>query len=240
MSKPGQPVRGMGVGPPAARTIGREFAVTTTHAIAPVCSPAGRITRSLLGYGVLAGPFYVAVSLAQALTRDGFDLTRDEWSLLSNGRLGWIQVTNFVLTGLMVLAASVGIHRALASGIGAGLLGGYGLSLIAAGLLRADPAHGFPVGAPSTASLSGSGLGHLIAGAIGFGCLIAACFVLARRFTGGWAIASRVTGVVFLAGFVGIASGAGSVAVTLAFTAAVVIIWAWLAAICLHLYRTVA
>ena len=29
------------------------------------------ITRSLLGYGVLAGPFYLVVGLAQALTRDG-------------------------------------------------------------------------------------------------------------------------------------------------------------------------
>ena len=44
------------------------------------------------------------MSLAQALTRDGFDLTRHPWSLLTNGDLGWIQITNFVLTGLMVLA----------------------------------------------------------------------------------------------------------------------------------------
>ena len=35
-----------------------------------------RITKSLLGYGVLAGPFYVLVVAAQAATRDGFDPTR--------------------------------------------------------------------------------------------------------------------------------------------------------------------
>src|SRR5206468_3829604 len=58
------------------------------------CTPQGRITRSLLGYGVLAGPFYIGVSLAQALVRDGFDLTRHEWSLLANGPGGWIQVLN--------------------------------------------------------------------------------------------------------------------------------------------------
>ncbi|MEN3309228.1 MAG: hypothetical protein V7603_5430, partial [Micromonosporaceae bacterium] len=40
------------------------------------CDPAARITRSLLGYGVIAGPGYVVVSLVQALTRDGFDLRR--------------------------------------------------------------------------------------------------------------------------------------------------------------------
>jgi len=58
---------------------------------ASTCSPAGRVTRSLLGYGILAGPVYVAVSLAQAATRDGFDLRRHAWSLLSNGSLGWLQ-----------------------------------------------------------------------------------------------------------------------------------------------------
>ena len=30
------------------------------------------VTRSLLGYGVLAGPFYLVVGLVQALVRDGF------------------------------------------------------------------------------------------------------------------------------------------------------------------------
>jgi len=45
----------------------------------------GRVTRSLLGYGILAGPLYIVVALAQALTRDGFDLSRHPWSLLANG-----------------------------------------------------------------------------------------------------------------------------------------------------------
>src|SRR5437016_11844943 len=54
------------------------------------CSPAARVTRSLLGYGILAGPFYVVVALAQGLLRPGFDLARDDVSLLSNGDWGWI------------------------------------------------------------------------------------------------------------------------------------------------------
>jgi hypothetical protein len=59
----------------------------------PTCTPAARITRSLLGYGIIAGPLYAVVALAQALTRDGFDLSRHAWSLLVNGELGWIQIT---------------------------------------------------------------------------------------------------------------------------------------------------
>ena len=55
------------------------------------CAPADRVTKSLLGYGVIAGPIYVVVALAQAVTREGFDLARHQWSLLANGSNGWIQ-----------------------------------------------------------------------------------------------------------------------------------------------------
>ena len=34
------------------------------------------------------------VSLTQAATRAGFDLTRHPLSALSNGDLGWLQITN--------------------------------------------------------------------------------------------------------------------------------------------------
>ena len=116
------------------------------------CTPADRVTKSLLGYGVIAGPFYLAVAVAQMLTREGFDLTRHQWSLLANGGPGWIQIANFVLTGSMVIAFAVGLRRALAAGVGAKwaprLVGVYGASLIAAGVFRADPALGFPAGTP--------------------------------------------------------------------------------------------
>ncbi|HKH56080.1 MAG TPA: DUF998 domain-containing protein, partial [Propionibacteriaceae bacterium] len=69
----------------------------TAPAIHPECNAHDRVTRSLLGYGIIAGPMYVLISLAQAVTRDGFDLTRHEWSLLANGSFGWIQCANFVL-----------------------------------------------------------------------------------------------------------------------------------------------
>ena len=111
------------------------------------CEPADRVTKSLLGYGVIAGPIYVVVALAQAVTREGFDLARHQWSLLANGSNGWIQVTNFVVTGLMVIAFAVGLRRALEPGLGTRwaprLIAVYGASLIAAGIFRADPALGF-------------------------------------------------------------------------------------------------
>lgn len=211
------------------------------------CTSSARITRSLLGYGIIAGPFYVAVSLAQALSRDGFHLHTHAWSLLANGAFGWLQIANFILTGLMTVAAAVGLHRGLAPGRGRTwaprLLAGYGLSLVAAGIFRADPAQGFPVGAPHTPTVSWHGMLHFMVGGIGFGCLVAVCLLVASRFAGegrarlAWF--SRAAAVAFLAGFVGIASGSHG-PTTLAFVAAVVIMWSWLTTVSVHLYRTAA
>ncbi|BCJ46276.1 hypothetical protein GCM10010168_52270 [Actinoplanes ianthinogenes] len=217
----------------------------TSDSIGRQCSPATRITRSLLGYGVIAGPFYVTVSLAQALTRDGFRLDKHAWSLLENGSLGWIQITNFLLTGLMTIAAAAGLRRAMTTGRGhrwaPRLITVYGVSMLGAGIFTADPASGFPVGTPEITTVSGHGMLHFVAGGIGFLCLIAACLVLGSRFarTGRAALAwfSRVTGIVFLAAFAGIASGSHG-PVTPAFVAAVLLVWAWLATVCVHFSRS--
>jgi hypothetical protein len=218
---------------------------TTTAADTCTRSRAGRITCSLLGYGVLAGPFYLVVGGAQALTRDGFDPTQHSWSLLANGHLGWIQIANFLLTGAMVLAAAVGLARA---GVGTPwvprLVGGFGLALLVAGVLRADPAQGFPVGTPAgNGTVTWHGVGHLVAAGIGFLCVVAASLVLASRYAAdgrrGWAWYSRISGLVFLASFVGIAVGGARPLPTLSFIAGLTVIWVWLAAVCADRYRTV-
>jgi len=148
---------------------------------AAICTPADRITKSLLGYGVLAGPLYLGVSLAQALTRDGFDLSKHAWSLLANGDLGWIQIMNFVVAGLATVAAAVGLRRALGRRLAPTLIAAYGVSLVGAGIFRADPAQGFPAGTPETTPISWHGALHFVVGGVGFVCLIVACFVLTKR-----------------------------------------------------------
>ena len=208
-------------------------------------TPRTRATRALLACGVAAGPLYVAVALAQGLARAGFDLGHDDVSLLANGHLGWIQATNFLLTGLLVMAAAAGMRRVLRGSPGGRwapvLLGVYGAALFAAGLFRADPADGFPPGTPPgrAAITSWHGMLHIASAGIGFLALTAACFVLAGRFPGaghrGWATYSRLTGVLFLAGLAGAASGSGSPPVVLAFWAAVVLAWAWIAAVAARL-----
>jgi len=212
------------------------------------CPASGNITRSLLGYLALAGPFYVVVSLAQALSRPGFSLARDEWSLLALGHMGWIQMVNLILTGAMTVAGAIGVRRAIGRPAPGGvwaprLLAGYGVALIGAGIFRADPAHGFPPGASTVDAnqVSWHGTLHLLVGSIGFACLIGVCFVIARSYAHREhhraAVVSRAVGVVFAAAFAGIATGAGSAAINLSFTAAVIASYAWLTAVAADIYR---
>jgi hypothetical membrane protein len=196
---------------------------------------AERVTKSLLGYGVLAGPLYVTVALAQAYTREGFDPTRHAWSLLQNGDLGWVQTTNLIVSGLMVVAAAVGVRRA--AGRGAVPLGIYGVSMVVAGLFRADPGPGFPPGSAG-GTVSWHGLVHLAAGGVGFVALAAACFLLARR--SGFPLLSRLVGVIFVATFLAMNASAGAAWGIVAFTAGVVLVSAWLTAVSVRLYRSVA
>ena len=213
------------------------------------CTPESRITKTLLGYGVIAGPLYVVVALSQALTRDGFDLSRHAWSLLALGGPGWIQITNLLLTGLMTIAFAAGLRRVLAAGVGATwaprLFGAYGISLLAAGIFRADPNQGFPIGTPDRpGAVSWHGIVHLAAGTVGFTCLAIGFFALARRYASEgdrrWAAATRIVGVAVAAGFAAVAAGAGRPASILAFTLAVVLACGWISAVAVNRYRTAA
>lgn len=207
----------------------------------------GHITRSLLWWGVLAGPFYVAVSVILGLTRDGFDFTRHYWSLLENGDLGWVQRTNYVLTGLMLVAFAVGLGRALRPGAadrwGPALIGFFGASPVVAGIVTADSYGDFPFdGFQGTSS---GGVLHFAALSFGTAGAAAACFVLARRFASerkpGLARFSGVTGLVSLLGLIPfIATFPGNAANNVRFTASVVLVLGWIATVAAHLYRSLA
>jgi len=195
------------------------------------CTPAARVTKSLLGYGVLAGVVYVLGSVIDGALRPGFDFTRDSWSLLSLGPTGWVHVTVFILTGLMVAAAGVGFRRHARNAAGPALIV-YGALLVVAGIAVPDaPGAGF----------STHGLVHLAAGGFGFIAFAVAAFSTARRFARegarGWAAFSIVAGVLLLLGFVGVASGSTAAPVVLGFTATVLLSWVWLALASVRTYR---
>jgi hypothetical protein len=162
-------------------------------------------TRALLAAGVAAGPVFLTVAAAQALTRDGYDLSRQPLSLLALGDLGWIQTANFLVSGLLALAAAVGMRRALRGGRagvwGPALVAAFGVGLIVAGVFGSDPSMGFPAGAPEGAppTLSWHAALHGVGAMLAFGSLTIACLVFTRRFAGlgqrGWALWSVVAAV---------------------------------------------
>lgn len=161
--------------------------------------------RRLLACGMVAGPTFVLVAGVQVLTRDGFDLRRHAISMLSLGGPGWIQITNFVLTGLLTVACAVGMRRALRGGRagtwGPLLVGGYGVGFVSAGFFTPDPGVGFPPGAPAgMPAMTWHSLVHAISGTGAFVCLIVAAFLFARRYaTSGrraWAAYYAMTGLV--------------------------------------------
>jgi hypothetical membrane protein len=145
-------------------------------------------TRAMLSCGVIAGPLFVATATAQIFTRDGFDLRRHPISLLSVGEHGWIQVINFILAGVLSIVFSIGVARALIDGPGSRwaprLFALFGVGLVIGGIFRADPALGFPVGAPEgyPEHITTHGMIHAFAPPLSFLSLIAACLVIARRF----------------------------------------------------------
>ena len=211
--------------------------------------PAKTLTcpRSLLRFGVVVGPMYLAVGLAQAFVRDGFDITRHSLSMLANGAGGWIQTANLALSGLMVIAAAIGIRNALSpqSRAAGWILGCFGVGMLAGAVFPADPMDGFPPGAPEgfPTTVSPPGLIHFIAGAFGFLALAVSCFVVAgamlRRGQPWMAGLSFLSGVSVVAGFAAPAllPASGPVA---GIWFSVVVGWAWLSLICLHLYRATA
>jgi hypothetical membrane protein len=145
------------------------------------------LTRTLLATGAIAGPLFMGLVSIQAVTRTGFDLAHHPASLLSLGEFGWIQVANFIVSGLLVVAFAMGVQRALRPGMagtwGPRLLAAYGLGLIVAGLFKPVPAFGFPPGTPDGVpdTISLSAVLHGIGFTLAFISVTIACLVFARR-----------------------------------------------------------
>jgi hypothetical protein len=194
-------------------------------------------TKLLLGCGAIAGPLYLVTGFAQAFTREGFDLTKHPFSFLSLGEGGWVQIANFVLSGLLFLAMAFGTRKALkgqrAGTWGPILLGIFALGMVGGGVFVADPAFGFPAGAPAgqPETLSWHGVLHAVAFFTAFPALIASCFVFARRFTGTWSRICVGAGVVSIAPI----AFMGTEYATAVLYVVAVVSWLWVSAVAVKL-----
>jgi hypothetical protein len=144
------------------------------------------LTRLLLLCGAIAGPLFILTVLIQDYTRPGFNPRLQGLSLLSLGDWGWVQIVNFVLTGVLNLLYAWGLWRRLHPGRagtwGPLLIGAYGLGLITVGVFRTDPADGFPPGVVAPAHPSWHGAVHALVAGLTFLALSAAIAVFVRFF----------------------------------------------------------
>jgi hypothetical protein len=186
---------------------------------------------------------YVIVTLAQALTRDGFDMRQHRFNLLTAGELGWIHQLNMVLVGVLTVLFAFGVSQMLHKGRGAvwapRLLGLFGLAYIVGGVLTSNPVAGFPPGttpemvhhtvqaAVQNASRSVSTL-LLIATSLVF----AAWFVAEGRRGWAWFYGTAIPIVFMALSAVGFAVGVNPVAPAFLATP-----WIWVTALAVHLYR---
>ena len=184
--------------------------------------------------------------------RPGYNPWTHYVSELSLSEYGWMQIANFIICGLLIIAAAIGLGRALPPGPGSSwgprLVGAFGISLVVAGVFVTDPSHGYPANAVTTGPQTLHSTIHGINGPICFSLLAASGWIFARyywRISPKWATLSTLVGLMVPILFV--ATTASSV---LAETGVIpesptgvlqriTIIggWSWIATLALHVRR---
>lgn len=167
-------------------------------------------TKLLLLCGVIAGPFFTLAWLVEGATRANYDSMRYPISSLSIGELGWMQMTTFIKTGLLILAFGLELRQILrqpsGSVWGPRLIMLLGIGLMGAGIFVTDPLNGYPAGTPILPTeRTGHGILHDFFGIPVFLGLPIACFVFARYFARqgepNWVWYSRLSGIGMFAVF---------------------------------------
>jgi hypothetical protein len=174
--------------------------------------------------GAIAGPLFVITVLIEGAARTHYSAFLYPLSSLSIGNMGWAQISNFIITGILLLFFSLGLKQVFnATGSkfrGPLLIGLAGIGLIGAGIFVTDPVFGYPANEPlRLRQFTFHGHLHDLFSMFVFICLPWACFVFRKNFirTGKQKLAaySAITGFAmiafFIAGSIGFKQVAGFV-----------------------------
>jgi hypothetical protein len=136
-------------------------------------------TRTTALFGMSAAVFFVAVFTIEGWLRPSYHPLSMFVSELSLGSRGWVQIVNFLVTGVLIFLFGRGIKKYFQTGAAAKagplLLQIIGLSLMASAFFPTDPSAMFN-------QHSFHGIIHGIFGAIVFLCMPIVCFIFFRRF----------------------------------------------------------
>lgn len=176
---PGGPL-GRWLEPPLARAVRRSFRADLVRLkrILEQGNDGGLPNRPTLrrwlgAAGVLAPVLFTTSAIAHSLTRADHALLNHPVSALAAGPTGWIQNLTFMVTGLLVVALGVGVHRHLPrTRLGSSLLVVFGLALVASGIFPATDSAG---------AFTEDRISHVIAGFFAFGSAPLAALAMGWR-----------------------------------------------------------
>jgi hypothetical membrane protein len=156
------------------------------------------MTRALQVCGVVAGPLFVTAFLVEGALRAGYSPLRHPVSALAIGPDGWTQATNFLVSGLLVVAFALGLRLRRHGWWLPVLVALVGIGLLGAGLCTCDPINGYPPGTPLAPVATTSGTLHnafstLVFLGLPIACLVAARRERRRRAFAAYSVASAVT-----------------------------------------------
>jgi hypothetical protein len=162
-----------------------------------ICGPAGSI-------------LFTVMFLIQGAIREDYTALRFPISSLSIGNAGWIQISNFIISGTLIFLFAFGLRQSTLLLKGSlwtsRLIGAVGLGLIGAGIFSSDPVFGYPITSPlAIAQFTVHGHLHDFFSIFVFICLPIACFKFHNRFKEsnekGWARYSLFSGIAMLVAF---------------------------------------
>jgi hypothetical protein len=206
-------------------------------------------TKFLLFCGPAGSILFIVMFLIQGAIREDYTPLRFPISSLSIGTLGWIQITNFIISGTLIFLFAFGLRQATLLIKGSlwisRLIGAVGLGLIGAGIFSSDPVFGYPITSPlAIAQFTVHGHLHDFFSIFVFICSPIVCFKFRSRFKesgeNGWATYSLFSGIGILISFflaaIGFKQTPGFVEVAGVFQRLSIIIgFAWITMLAFHI-----
>jgi len=154
--------------------------------------------------GAVSGPLFILTFVIEGVMRTHYSQLHNPVSLLALGSFGWVQVVNFLITGVLVLVFANGLWRryrtSRAMSISASLIAILAFGIIGAGVFTMDGSGVQYQGIlTQTLHLSPHGILHRLFAGSTFCILPASSFVMACQFCKwqqkGWAIYSVISGM---------------------------------------------
>ncbi len=209
-------------------------------------------TKALLICGAIACPIFIIAVFIEGATRSDYNSLLYPLSSLSIGDMGWTQILNFIITGILLVLFSLGLRQVFKSKKlkfrGPLLIGLVGIGLMGAGIFVTDPIFGYPTSKPlMLRQFTFHGHLHDAFSMLVFICLPWACFAFRKHFitTGeqGWAAYSSFTGFSMIVIFVLTSMGFKQLSGLVDFAGAlqrlcITIGWTWITLLSLYLLRS--